>query len=149
MKVLSLILMSARPDQLMFRVLGFFGGEVGGGGCSWSGCDPRGWGGVTGACQSDVLTDKRAVGTGVRGHPGPSWAKLGAFYWFINLLTPLPPKITPCKGNALADEWRDHVIQKDGAWDKGQGEDESCGGGEMSKGEFWVNLEGGLGCAFK
>lgn len=73
---------------------------------------------MTGACQSDVLTDKRAVGTGVRGHPGPSWANMGAFYWFIKLLTPLPPKITPCKGNALADEWRDHVIQKDGAWDR-------------------------------
>lgn len=123
----------------MFRVLGFFWGEeadVVGVGVTLRG------GGVTGACQSDVLTDKRAVGTGVRGHPGPSWANMGAFYWFIKLLTPLPPKITPCKGNALADEWRDHVIQKDGAWDKGQGEDESCGGGEMSKGEFWLNLGG-------
>lgn len=84
----------------------------GGGGCSRSGRDPQG----DRACQSEGLTDRQAVGTGDRGHPGPSWANVGGFYWFIKLLTPHHPVHRKCS----ADEWRDHVNEEDGALDKRQ-----------------------------
>lgn len=50
------------------------------------------------ACQSEGLTGRRAVGTGDRGHPGPSWANMGAFYGFIKLLTPRHPLHRKCSG---------------------------------------------------
>lgn len=79
------------------------------------------------------------MGTGDRGHPGPSWANMGAFYWFIKLLTPHHPVH---RKRSIADEWRDHVNEEDGAQDKRRGWGESCGGRKMSKGELWVNLVG-------
>lgn len=53
------------------------------------GVSVRVWG--DGCCQSEGLTDRRAVGTGDTGHPGPSWANMGAYYGFIKLLTPHHP----------------------------------------------------------
>lgn len=50
------------------------------------------------ACQSEGLTDRQAVGTGDRGHPGPSWANMGAFYEFIKPLTPHHPVHRKCSG---------------------------------------------------
>lgn len=108
---------------MIFNVCGFWGEDVVG-----VGVTIRVWGDR--ACQSGGLTDMRAVGTGDRGHPRPSWANLGAFYGFIKLLTP----ITPWTGNALADEWRDHVNEDDGAWDKRLSGGESCEGGEDEQG---------------
>ncbi len=70
---------------MIFNVCGFWGEvDVVGVGVSI-----RVWGDR--ACQSEGLTDRRAVGTGDRGHPGPSWANSGAFYGFIKPLTPHHP----------------------------------------------------------
>lgn len=40
------------------------------------------------ACQSAGMTDRRAVGTGDRGHPGPSWANMGGLLWVYQTADP-------------------------------------------------------------
>lgn len=65
--------------------------------CVWSesGRERRGWGawgwGGDRACQSDELTDRQAVGTGDRGHPGPSWPNTGVLLWFYQTADPPSP----------------------------------------------------------
>lgn len=109
--------------------------RVFGGGCSWSGRDPQG-GGVTGPVsqmgwQTSGLWER--VSEAIRGLHGLTWGP------FMGLSNCWPPTITPCKGNALPDEWRNHVSE-DGARDKRRGGDEQRG---------IVGELGGLGCAFE
>lgn len=128
--LLSDILMSGRPDQIIFSCWGW--GLCSGrrGGCwmyfKWA-WDIR----LTGRVSQKVVTDRRTVGTGDRGHPGLLWPNMGAFYWFIKPLTPHHPST----GNALADEWRDHVNEEEGG-----GRGDSRGGRGMSKRGLWMNL---------
>lgn len=76
---------------MIFNVYVFFGGARWGMGVNVVevGVRVRVWG--DSVVSQKGLTDRRAVGTGDRGHPGPSWANMGAFYGFIKLLTPCHP----------------------------------------------------------
>lgn len=46
-------------------------------------------------CQSEGLTDRCDVGRGDGGHPRPSWANMGSFYWFIKVADPVTPHPPP------------------------------------------------------
>lgn len=128
LELLSDILMSGRPDLIIFNVWGLFWEGVGGE-CTRSGRERRG----DRACQSEGLTDRRAVGTGDRGHPGPLWPDAGAFYWFIKLLTPHHPPHRKRSGR-----WMERSCQWGGRGPRTRGEGK--GGRKMSKRGLWVNL---------
>lgn len=61
------------------------------------------------------------MGRGDRGHPRPSWANMGSFYWFIKLLTRSPP----LTGNTVAAQWRDLVsVEDEGTGQGGSGSED-------------------------
>lgn len=71
LKLLLAISMSGRPDPLILMCAGSVGVEEGGCPCNGRVGDRT--------CQSEGLTDRQAMGTGDRSHPGPSSTNMGAF----------------------------------------------------------------------
>lgn len=130
--LLSVILMSGRPDWMIFNVCVCFSVVWWGRGVDVIevGVNVRMWG--------DGVVSQRGWQTGglwervteaIRGLHGLTW---GPFMGLSNCW----PAVTQGTGSALAHEWRDHVNEEDGAWNKRQGwgwvmgrwEDEQDGG---------------------